>query len=135
MISVHRMCQELMDSESFSPYKLQSGIVNIQLKPQCHLKAKIECAELGKAGVRIGYMNSCIEFQGNRNASYTSEEGEIEFYLPPGEYSMNTYGENVKGKVITFTVPENKTELQLDPIQMRAAPLVLLKGKPAPRIQ
>ncbi len=80
---------------SRSPAAWLQGEVAVALKPECRLTGSITCAELSKSGVPIGWTNVYLYHDGGSVASCDSFDGKFEFLVPPGEYWLDAYGQNL----------------------------------------
>jgi thiol-disulfide isomerase/thioredoxin len=117
-----------------SPASMQHGTVQMSLEPECHITGRITCDELMRADMPIKWTNAYLLVGGQRIGDCNIKPGEFEFYLPPGRYIVNVYGEDLKGRKVDLTVPAGQSEIQLPPIPLTASNLVRLRGKPAPEL-
>jgi len=118
-----------------SPALLRSGTATVALLPECHIQGTIQCDELTKAGKELGWTNVYLLCGGQRIASCDSKSGKFEFIAPAGGYTLNAYGEQLRGRNVDLTVPSGQTDFQTPAIPLTASQLVLLKGRPAPELQ
>jgi uncharacterized protein (TIGR03067 family) len=118
-----------------SPVSLLGGEFTVGLKPECRLTLNVVCEPLQKAGKPLGWVNLLLMREGCRLAQCASREGKFEFLVPPGTYQMDAYGQDVKRKVVTVTVPAGRNEHTADTISLSPAKLALLVGKPAPELE
>jgi thiol-disulfide isomerase/thioredoxin len=58
--------------------------------------------------------------------------GSFDFVVPPGEYQLRAYGSTLHPRILTVTVPADRTTFTVDPIDLKLSELTRLKGKPAP---
>lgn len=117
-----------------SPAALQTGEVRVELEAECRAVGTVTCAELAKAGRLLGWTNVYLMQNGRRLASSDSLDGKYEFAVPPGAYTLNAYGSELKGKTVKVVVPADRSEYAIDPIALTASRLGLLIGRPAPEL-
>jgi RNA polymerase sigma factor (sigma-70 family) len=118
-----------------TPASLQGGEVNLTLQPECRVSGTVVCPGLAKAGKPMGWINTQVFLDGRLVSMCDSFDGRFELLLPPGTYTVESYGLDVKGKVRTVTVPADREELALEPLALAAADLVLMQGRPAPELE
>jgi thiol-disulfide isomerase/thioredoxin len=118
-----------------SPAQLAGGELKVALQPECRVAGKIVSPELEKAGGKVGWTNVYLMHNGRRVASMSSSGGAVELVAPPGAYTLNAYGEELPGDDIPITVPPDRSEHTLPPIELKASALAFLKGKPAPELE
>ena len=63
-----------------------------------------------------------------------SHHAEIEFFAPPGTYTLEAYGTQTQNVRKTITIEPGQRELTLEPIDLPPSGLVLLEGKSAPEL-
>jgi uncharacterized protein (TIGR03067 family) len=126
--------RKLTGFASVSPASSLNGAVNVILSPECHVRGKIVCDALTKAGKPIGWTYAYLLYAGQRIGGCALTPGEFEFQIPPGSYSLDVYGENLRDKHVDVTVPEGQTEFQVPPIALIASRLKWLEGYPAPEL-
>ena len=116
-----------------TPAQLASGELKVVLGPECRVTGKIVSEELTKAGGKIAWTNVYLNREGRRVASCGSfETGAFDFVVTPGVYTLYAYGEELPRKEVTITVPPNRSEYAVEPINLKASAFAFLKGKPAP---
>lgn len=115
-----------------SPWLLVDGKIKVKLAPMCKVRGSIVCDELSKAGQPLGWTSVYLEANGNEVANCSSVNGEFEFCVPEGEYSLRAYGNSVSAGKVSFSVQPNQLDAKIDPIALKALALKLLTGKPAP---
>lgn len=125
----------LIGRKLVSPFALQNPSLTIQLEPAVLLKGSIVCDEFKTLGLPIGSTNSDVYSRGMPMAGFMSADGKFEIPVPPGEYELDIYGEDLCDKKVPIKVPGDRSEFELPPIQMSAAALPFLKGKPAPELE
>src|SRR4029077_19055412 len=130
-INVRDADRMLMGLGLVSPASLQQAKVAVALEPECHVIGRITCDELARAGEPIKWSNAYLLFGGQRIGECYAKPGEFEFYLPRGRYTVDVYGEDLKGKYVDFAVPARRSDFQLPPIPLTASNLLRLRGKPA----
>jgi uncharacterized protein (TIGR03067 family) len=119
---------------SLTPANLLQGKVKARLLPECHVTGRIVSEELAKLGRPVDWSGGYLRIDGKRVAFYSSNDGKLEFFAPPGTYSIWAYGTEIESKTFTITVPPDRSELVLDPIAIPATALALLKGQLAPEL-
>ncbi len=117
-----------------SPVKVVRDEIQIVMQPECRVAGSIRCKELTSRGQPLGWTNVMVMHHGRRIASYASYEGHYAFFLPPGDYTMELYGNNVKSEKRPLLVPKNRAELSIEPVELKAHQWLLLMGQPAPEL-
>lgn len=115
-----------------SPAKLAGGECRVTLAPEVRVTGKVVSPELAKAGGKVEWVNFYLLREGWRLSYTASKGGEFELLAPAGTFSVQVYGEDMSGKTVDITIPPDRTEYALDPIELKASAFALLKGKPAP---
>jgi uncharacterized protein (TIGR03067 family) len=133
-IAVRDADRKLTGFASVSPASSLSGTVNVILTPERLVRGKIVCDALTKAGKPIGWTYAYLLYAGQRIGGCALTPGEFEFQIPPGSYSLDVYGENLRDKHVDVTVPEGQSEFQVPPISLIASRLKWLEGYPAPEL-
>ena len=118
-----------------SPFTLQSPALTVRLGPEVRLTGQVVSADLTKAGLPLGGSNAQLFVRGRRIADHMSPAGRFEFPVVPGEYVISAYGNDLIERRIPVTVPAGRTEVAVPPINLTAAALPLLNGKPAPELK
>lgn len=59
----------------------------------------------------------------------------FQFILPPGDYQAEAYGTNAHRVSVKFSIRPSERERTLDPIDLPATKLALLRGMPAPELR
>jgi uncharacterized protein (TIGR03067 family) len=118
-----------------SPASLQKGVATVVLKPRCRLSGTIVCEELQKTGKPIGRTDVSLRYGGQLIGDYISTEGKFEFPVPPGMYTLHGYGNDLRGRDVTVTVPAGHSEFTVKPIALEASRLLVLQGGPAPELE
>ncbi|MBP3953918.1 sigma-70 family RNA polymerase sigma factor [Gemmata sp. G18] len=114
---------------------LASSTVTVTLQPECRVLATVRCEELTKAG-RTDYFHSIIETpDGRQIASTGNEAGKLEYLLPPGDYTLALFGtEWMVSKRVKITVPKDRNEHVVEPVDLLPNELLKLLGQPAPEL-
>ena len=120
---------------ALSPASLQEAAATVTLAPECRVAGTVVSGQLAGAGKSVGWTNVMLGYEGRHVASCSSFSGEFEFRVPPGEYVLEAYGEDLPRKKVPLTVPAGRAELRVPPIELSASPLVALRGKPAPELE
>jgi uncharacterized protein (TIGR03067 family) len=124
--------RKLMAIAAVSPAALVRGEVNVKLVAERVMAGTLVCDELKRAGRPIGWTNVYLMHKGQRVATCDSSQGRFEFIVPPGSYTLNAYGSDLKGRYVPVTVSADSTQFVVDPIHLTASRLLLLQGRPAP---
>jgi thiol-disulfide isomerase/thioredoxin len=117
-----------------SPAAWVKGEIAVSLKPECRLTGAISCEELTKEGAPLGWTNVYLSHDGSRVASCDSMDGRFEFFVPPGDYTLFAYGQNLLKRVVPISVSEGRADFATEPIAIPASRIKLLEGKPAPEL-
>lgn len=117
-----------------APAVLANGSIHLTLQPECHVTGKLECAQLKELGKPLDWTNVYLTQNGIRVAACSSDDGDYQFVVPPGNYELDAYGYCLKSKYVSISVPTGRTECTIDPISLTASNLVLLEGQPAPEL-
>jgi uncharacterized protein (TIGR03067 family) len=135
-LAVRDAGRKLMGLCAISPASLQNGTVKVNLRPECNVTGRLVCEELAAGGEPI-WTNAYLLFSGQRIGEYDAVpgEGEFEFHVPAGRYTVDVSGKDLKNRYVDFTVPADRRDFQLPPIRLTASNLVLLRGKPAPELE
>jgi thiol-disulfide isomerase/thioredoxin len=119
---------------TLSPAKLAAGEVRVTLAPEVRVTGKVVSDELAKAGGKVGWTEAAVAPPGRVGVSFVSENGEFELLVPPGTFRLAVSGVDMAGKGMPLEVPPFRSELALDPIDLRASDFTRLRGKPAPEL-
>jgi thiol-disulfide isomerase/thioredoxin len=113
--------------------------MKVTLAPACRVKLKFISSDLKAAGREFDRTIVSI-FAGSDKIIYIiNRSGEFEFVLPPGKYGLSASGRGSSGASIqpqhqTLEIPEGKSSLVLDSIDLHTGKLADLLGKPAPEL-
>ena len=118
-----------------SPASVLAKSITIQLHPQCVLRGTIACDALKQANKPIGWTNVGVNQNGQSLGQCSSRQGEFEFALAPGSYTLWVYGSNVLHQYVHVDVPPGREALELPPISAEALGLPLIEGKAAPELR
>jgi len=126
----------------FSPDRKLGGIVgvskaddgkvlNVSLGPTVRARGRLVCTELSS---KPGWANTMVTPDGFRSrfAEDMGQSAQFDFLLPAGTYSFNSYGSDVSENTQKVTLVAENPDLDLGTIDLKAAPIAKLKGKPAP---
>jgi thiol-disulfide isomerase/thioredoxin len=122
---------EKIDPARFDPDKATSSIV---MHPECRISGCLTSTDLATRNRALGWTNVYLNLAGNRALGCTSEKGEFHFFVPPGEFKVNPYGNHVHGMEKSVIVKPGQSELVLEAIDLPATRLALLQGMPAPEL-
>ncbi|MCX7427651.1 MAG: TlpA disulfide reductase family protein [Planctomycetia bacterium] len=112
-----------------------NGVITITMRPECRLFGRLVSKELAARNRKITWSNVDLHMDGKRPLACTSEQAEFHFYVPPGTYEIEAYGEEVHAAWKKVTVQPGRRELDLGAIEMPPKRLVLLEGLPAPELR
>jgi len=105
--------------------------VTVTLGPTVRVHGKLECQELKS---KPEWANTTITAEGFR-AFFTEDMGKsarFEFVLPAGKYLLRSYGTDVEDAKQPLTLSNDRSELDLGVLDMKASPIAKLKGKTPP---
>ncbi|MFL5330965.1 MAG: hypothetical protein ACJ8C4_18895 [Gemmataceae bacterium] len=105
--------------------------VEIQLVPTVHVKALLECKELG---IKPQWANTMVVPDGFREypAESQSHNAQFELLLPVGKYSLRTYGQDMDDTKFPLELSADQTEKDLGTLDIKATVIAKLKGKEPP---
>jgi thiol-disulfide isomerase/thioredoxin len=111
------------------------GPVDVTMLPECRLSGTLDCEELRSLSRGVGRTDVRL-FAGKRiTMECKTDDGTFHFFLPPGEFSLVVGGNDILYRRLTVKVPAGQAELLLGATSVRARPLALLVGKPAPELR
>lgn len=125
---------EMTGITAASPATLQTGTATVVLHRERRIRGTIRSSELTAAGKEIGWTNTYLLCEGQRIGGCDSWTGNFEFIAPAGNYTLNAYGEQLKGRYINVTVPAEPGDFEVPPIELTASRLTVLRGGPAPEL-
>ena len=126
-----------LDTEKVDPEKATETVV-IVLHPECRVSGRLACSELSKRNHEIGYTNVRLHYLENIVFQVDLAESDklsFQFFVPPGEYEFNNFGENLYMIERQFSVKTGQYELDLGTIDVPATRLVLLEGQLSPKLE
>lgn len=130
--------RKLVAIQRISPEQVKSSqMVTITMQPQCKVFGKLTAKELEAHNHKIEWSNvyAYLEDDFARPMSCMSTRADFHFYLPPGTYTLDAYATDTRDARKTITVKPGQQELEVEPIDLPPAGLVLLEGKPAPELR
>ena len=107
----------------------------VVMKPACRIVGRLTSSELANLNRPLERTFVTLEWRGKRVFAYRSQADRFEFFVAPGKYALTATGEHLHQLEVTMDVPPHKAEIALDPIELRATRLALLRGKPAPELR
>ena len=111
------------------------GPMDVTMSPECRLSGTVECKELASLSRSVGPTHVQL-LAGKRIAmGCHTADGTFHFFVPPGEFSVAISGNDILSRRLTVNVPPKQAELAIGPTTVRARPLALLVGKPAPELR
>jgi thiol-disulfide isomerase/thioredoxin len=120
-------------ADLLAAHKNKSAL-EILLKPECRVHGRLKSTGLEQHDQELEWTNVNLSLDGRTVFECSSTAQEFEFFLPPGIYSVEAYGQNTLSKVESFDVPAIATERELEVIDLPPAPLAKLIGQPAPEL-
>ena len=119
-----------------SPAALRTGKLTIQVQPTRLVRGSITSDLLLKAGGKLPWCAAYV-FPADNNRTFWSEasDGTFEFVLPPGTYDLDTYGNDLKTRHESITVPAGEGEFTLPPISLEPTKILSLVGRPPPPLR
>jgi thiol-disulfide isomerase/thioredoxin len=109
--------------------------IEISLQPECRVRGKLQSTGLIELRQKLKNTVADVELDGRGILTFISSHQSYEFFLPPGSYTLESYGNDTVVKQLPFQVPEAKAELDLDVIDLPPTNMARLIGKPAPEIR
>ncbi len=112
--------------------------VTLTMHPHCKVSGKLTAKELEARGRKLTWTNVYLYLENGmgRPMNCMSENADYFFYVPPGSYKLHPYGTDTQhGVQKAITVEPGQQELEVEPIDLPPAGLVLLEGKPAPELR
>lgn len=134
VVGVRDGARKLIGFVTAPPAMLQKGMARIELQPECLVSGNLSCELLAKAGKPLGWTNVYLLKDGERLGACQSTNGNYQFPVPPGQYTLRAYGATVREKSVPIVVPAGQAEYHPAPIELPASGLELLKGHPAPEL-
>jgi uncharacterized protein (TIGR03067 family) len=124
-----------MGLSDISPATLKDGSVSVELRQPCKISGTLICDEIAAAGKTMPWTNVYLSKSGRRLSSCSSFVGKYEFLVPPGEYQLYAYGQDLNRKTVEINVPAAQAEFQPPPIHLSASRFQQLVGKSAPELR
>jgi thiol-disulfide isomerase/thioredoxin len=118
-----------------SPAALRHGTLTIHLQPERMVRGTIACDSLTRLRKPIPHRYAYLFPFGNRIAWCWAENGVFEFPVPPGEYELDMYGNDMKDRTQQITVPAGEGDFVLPPVSLEAPKIMTLIGEPAPPLE
>jgi thiol-disulfide isomerase/thioredoxin len=123
-----------IDSEKLDPEKMPEMVV-ITMHPECRVSGRLDCDDLRKRNRDVGWTNVYLNSSEGRAFGCTSNNQSFHFFVPPGDYELDSYGEHFHSIATRFSVKAGQRQLDLGTIQHSATRLALLIGQPAPKLE
>lgn len=105
--------------------------LTLKLEPLITVRGEFTCHDLGAppewSNVYMSLMPDKVRVAGD-----FSDPPRFSFKLPPGEYDFNGYGTDVQGLHQTIHLKASEPVVDLQKIDLKATPMALHYGKPAP---
>jgi beta-lactamase regulating signal transducer with metallopeptidase domain len=111
--------------------------INLTLEPICHVHGKLSSKGLKKIGRPLTWTNVYLYWDRDSHGvlSHSSEKKRFEFLVPPGRYTLNTYGSgegaSTKQLYPEIEVKANQAKLNVGVIDLPPTKITSLIGKPA----
>lgn len=109
--------------------------VSMEMRPACHVSGRLSCPALEQRGRAVGWSNVYLKLGTSRAAGCTSEQQTFEFFVPPGQYTLDAYGAKLHHVEQELTVRPGQRALDLGAIELPATELALLEGRTAPELE
>jgi RNA polymerase sigma factor (sigma-70 family) len=125
-----------------SPASLVGGTATVALRPACRVTATARSAGLTPAEADerkkknvLSYTAAIRTKEGREVVGIHSVNGDLEFPLPPGEYTLDVIGGGRFGrKSAPFTVPEDRSEFAIPPVVVPVIGVATQPGRPIPEL-
>ena len=116
---------------SVSGWLLREGRLSMTLQPECRVSVS-----LSRVGAKQDWISSVrVEQERRPFAAGVARNGQAQLVLPPGDFQIVIDGQDVRKTRFPITVPVDKRELSLGPIDLERFGIALLSGKPAPELK
>jgi thiol-disulfide isomerase/thioredoxin len=112
-----------------------NDVITVTMRPECRISGQLVSKELEARRRKITWTNVYLHMDDNRPLACSSEQAEFHFFVPPGTYKLEAYGEEIHALCRTVTVKAGERQLGLGSIEMPPKRLVLLEGSPAPEFR
>jgi thiol-disulfide isomerase/thioredoxin len=111
--------------------------VTIELSPECRVTGRLVSSGLEKRNERFSNGEISILLRDKVAVRHWSHRGDFALYLPPGEYDLeaSSAASPTHDVVRKLVVPDGKSELPLDEIELPITRLKELEGQEAPELQ
>lgn len=133
----HDGSRKLIGVTPVTPWKIVSGGIVVKLQPECRVVVPTTCTDVTKDGGKLDEHFNCYIHtpDGQRIAYDGNKAGKLEFILPPGEYTLDVYGNGkLTQKMAKLTVPVDQSEYTAPAVDVPASELFKLIGQPAPEL-
>jgi len=115
----------------------QNQALTVRLVPTCNVSGRLSSVGLWARGKSISWTN-VIAFKPGLMGLYTmqcsSEAGDFELPLPPGNYGLEAYGTDCQAAYRYFSIEPGQRALSLQ-LDLPASTVTQLLGKPAPQLR
>jgi thiol-disulfide isomerase/thioredoxin len=122
-----------IDSAKLDPAKTTEPVV-LKMQLACRVSGKFACRDLTNLNRPIGGTIAYLSSGGKRALCCSSKDQSFHFFVPPGDYELESYGANLHVVKTRVQVNPGQRELDLGSIEIPATRLALLVGKPAPEL-
>jgi beta-lactamase regulating signal transducer with metallopeptidase domain len=125
----------------------EGGVFNVPLSPVCRVHGTISSPALEAMGRPLWETAVYVRWRGSHILQYSSAKHGFEFLLPPGEYTLAFHGggarkdadvsvvrASARDKMLSLEIRDNQRDLDLGVIELQAARLAMLTGRPAPEL-
>ncbi|HEV7221736.1 MAG TPA: TlpA disulfide reductase family protein, partial [Pirellulales bacterium] len=116
--------------------ELKKATAAVTLYPECRVSGRLISTELERHRGILKFPNAVLWMANGAAFGFTSDEGDgaFHFFLPPGEFVVESYGANAHFVKKMITVATGQREMDLGDIDLPATRLALLEGQPAPEL-
>lgn len=123
-----------VDPDKVDPLKTKE-VPTVRMHPECHVSGKLSCSDLAKTNRLVGWTNVGLKLGDKFAFQCSSNNQTFHFILPPGDYEAEAYGTDAHFVSVKFSIKAGERERTLDPIELPATKLALLRGMPAPELR
>lgn len=128
------LSRKLVAIRSIGPKQFK-GTITVTMQPECRISGRLVSKELDALDRSITW-NAVYVYSGNKTPlARFSEQPTFHFYVPPGMYRLKAYGIETHNGYTAVTVPPDRSELELEPINLPPKHWALLLGQPAPELE
>ena len=109
--------------------------IKMTLGPACRVTGRLVSSDFDKLKRPVAWTNMYLHRGPHRSLNFFSKSQELEFYVPPGRYTLNAYGTHLRNAAREIEVKAGQRELAIGDLNLPADTLAKLFGKPAPEFR